>query len=61
MNLEDMTDDQLLQRAAHALRLVETYPIGSIQRSIQWAVYEDAKAELDNRLLRHVIRRLRER
>jgi hypothetical protein len=35
--------------------------MGSTARSMQWAVYEDAKAELDMRLLGHVLRKLRER
>lgn len=58
---EDMTDEQVLERAAAALEKVNRSPLPSIQRSVQWAVYEQAKAELDVRLLRHVLRRRRER
>jgi hypothetical protein len=56
-----LTDDQVLARAAQALKKVNAYPPGSVQRSVQWAVYEQAKAELDRRLYSHVLRKLRER
>jgi hypothetical protein len=56
-----MTDEQVLARAAKALKKVQELPIGGAARSMQWAVYEDAKAELDLRLCRHVLRKIRER
>lgn len=58
---EGLTDEQVLARATAALRKVNAYPMGSTQRSMQWAVYEDVKAELDMRLLGHVLRKIRER
>jgi len=56
-----MDDEQVLERAATALRKVQEHPVGSAARSMQWAVYEDAKAELDLRLCRHVLRKIRDR
>lgn len=58
---EDMTDEQVLARAAAALTKVSDYPVGSVERSIQWSVYESAKAELDLRMYGHILRKLRER
>jgi len=54
-----MTDIQVLARAAAALRKVPELPVGSIQRGLQWALYESARAELDRRLFLHVAARLR--
>lgn len=56
---EDMTDEQVLARAARYLRKVNALPIGSTARSIQWAAYEAAKAELDRRVMRHVRAKIR--
>lgn len=58
---DGMTDKQLLIRAAEALKKVQQLPIRSAARSKQWAVYEDAKAELDIRMMRHILQRLEER
>lgn len=58
---EGLTDEQVLARAAAALRKVNASPPGTPQRSMQWAVYEDVKAELDLRLFSHVLRKIRER
>lgn len=58
---EGMSDTQVLARAARALRNVQDYPVGSVQRATHWAVYSEAKAELDRRLLDHMVRKLRER
>lgn len=58
---DGLADEQVLARAAEALKKVNAYVPGSVQRSVQWAVYEQAKAELDLRMLRHVLRRIRER
>ena len=57
---QDLPDDQVLARAAEALRQVNGLPPGSIERSMQWAVYESAKAELDLRLFAYVTRKMRE-
>lgn len=54
--LSGMPDEEVIERARSALLKVNSYPVGSIQRSVQWAVYEQAKAELEARLLRHVLR-----
>jgi hypothetical protein len=56
----DMNDEQVLGIAAQALRRVQGYPVGSLQRAIMWARYEAAKAELDIRLYTHVVRKLKE-
>jgi hypothetical protein len=56
---DGLTDEQVLARCVQALKKVEDYPVGSIQRSIQWAAYDQAKAELDLRFYAHVIRKLR--
>jgi hypothetical protein len=53
-----MTDVQVLARVAAALRKVPEFPVGSIQRGLQWALYESAKAELDQRMFLHVAARL---
>lgn len=58
---EGMSPEQLIARAAAALKMVRELPLNSVGRAIQWAVYEDAKAELDLRLYRHVIGKLQER
>ena len=50
-----MTDEQVLARAAKALRKVPQLPLGSIERAIQWAAFESAKAELDRRMVAHVL------
>jgi hypothetical protein len=55
-----MTDEQVLARAAKALRKAATLPTGSIERAIQWAVYDSAKAELDRRLFLHVVAKITE-
>lgn len=55
-----MTDAQVLARAAGALRKIPDLPVGSVQRGIQWALYESAKAELDRRLFLHVAGHLRQ-
>jgi hypothetical protein len=58
---EELTDEQVLERATRALKMVQEHPVGSTARSMQWAVYENAKAELDMRFMGHVLRKLRER
>jgi hypothetical protein len=56
-----LTDEQVLARAQQALGKVNSYPLGSVQRAMQWAVYTEAKTELDLRLWGFMTRRLRER
>lgn len=58
---EGMTDEQVLARAAKALRRVNRLAMGSTERAIQWAVFEAAKAELDLRMARHILAKLQER
>jgi hypothetical protein len=58
---DGMTDEQVLARGRAALRLVQAAGVGSVGRAIQWAVYEDARAELNRRLYAHVAGRMRER
>ena len=36
-----MTDQEVLARAAAALLKVTTFPVRSVQRSIQWSVFEE--------------------
>jgi hypothetical protein len=50
-----LTDDEVLKRAAKALRKWSTLPIGTIERSIQRAVFDSAMAELDRRAIAHVV------
>jgi hypothetical protein len=52
---DGMTDEDVLARAARALRRVDALLPGSVERSIQWSVYDSAKAELDRRFVRHVL------
>lgn len=46
---ENLSEWELLGKAAAALKRVESLPVGSTMRAIQWAVYESYKAELDQR------------
>ena len=52
---EELNEWELLGRAAAALRKVEAAPVGSAVRAIQWAVYDQYKAELDQRALQAVV------
>lgn len=58
MAYEGMTDAQVLQRAATALRKVTGYPIGSVERSVQWGIYESCAGELDRRAVAHALARM---
>lgn len=51
----DLTDAEVLARAAKALRKVHAAPVGSTVRALQWGVFESAKAELDLRMARHIL------
>ena len=57
---DGLTDVQVLDRAKAALRRVHAAPLPSLERSVQWALYEQAKAELDMRLYRHTLRKIEE-
>jgi hypothetical protein len=57
---EDLTDEQVLKRAAVALKKVTGYPVGSLQRAVQWGIYESCAAELDRRALSHALARIRQ-
>lgn len=56
---DGLTDEQILKRAAAALRSVTALPLGSAGRAVKWSAYEAAKAELDLRLYAHIMRKLR--
>ena len=50
-----MEDEQVLARAAGALERAKALPVGSVQRAIQWAVFDSAMMELDRRAMRHIL------
>lgn len=56
MALEDLSEWELLGKAAAALKRVEAAPLGSTARAIAWASYETVKAELDRRAMAEVQR-----
>lgn len=58
---DGVDDYEVLERAKAALRRVHVARIGSIERSVQWAIYEQAKAELDVRAYRHILRKIHEK
>ena len=57
---DGLDDSRVLERAIEALRRVHAAPLPSLERSVQWAVYEQAKAELDVRMYRHTLAKIRE-
>lgn len=57
---EGLTDVQVLDRAKAALRRVHAASLPSLERTMQWALYEQAKAELDLRMYRHTLRKIEE-
>lgn len=54
----NLTDEQVLQRAAQALITAAKLPPGT-GRDFQMALYDSAKSELDRRLAEHVLTGLR--
>lgn len=54
----NLTDEEVLAKAAAALRKVHAAPPGSPVRTLQWVVFESAKAELDLRMARHILAEL---
>lgn len=57
---DGLDDVQVLERAKAALRRVHAAPLLSLERSVQWAVYEQAKAELDMRLYHFTLAKIQE-
>lgn len=57
----NLTDVEVLDRACEALRKVQAYPVGSVERAVRWMIYEAAKGELDLRLARHILAKLEDR
>ena len=57
---EGLDDAQVLERAKEALTRVHAAPLPSRERSVQWAAYEQAKAELDLRMYQHTLRKIQE-
>jgi hypothetical protein len=55
-----MTDEQVLARACKACKKASRLPPGSIERTIQWAVFDGAMAELDQRAFRHILGKLKD-
>lgn len=51
----NLTDAEVLARAAKALRKVHAAPLNSTERALQWGVFESAKAELDLRMAQHIL------
>ena len=47
--LEQMTEDELLERARKAMLRAAALPPGSLGRSVQWAVFDAAMGELRGR------------
>lgn len=57
---DGLDDVQVLERAKAALRRVHTAPLASVERSEQWSVLEQAKAELDVRFYLGILWKLHE-
>jgi hypothetical protein len=57
---EAMTDEEVAMRACTALRKTAALPLGGAQRSVQWAVFDGAIAELERRAARNAVARLRD-
>lgn len=53
-----MTDEQVLTRAREACKKASALPPGSIERPIQWAVFDGAMAELNRRAIRQILVKL---
>jgi L-ribulose-5-phosphate 3-epimerase UlaE len=51
---ESMSEDVLIERARNAMNRAVVLPVGSLGRSIQWAVFDTYMAELDRRAVRFV-------
>lgn len=47
----EMTEDELLARARKAMLRASALPAGSLERSVQWAVYDRYAGELRRRVV----------
>src|SRR5260370_480249 len=56
--LDELGEDELLERARKAMRRAATLPVGSVGRAVQWAAFDSVMAELDRRAIRFVLSRL---
>lgn len=56
----EMSDEEVLARAGTACKKASALPPGSIERTIQWAVFDGAMAELDQRAFRHILGKLKD-
>ena len=57
---ERMSEDELIERARNAMNRASALPVGSLGRSIQWAVFDTLMAELDRRAVRFVLSKLQQ-
>jgi hypothetical protein len=55
--LKQMTEDELLERARKALLRAVQLPRGSLERSVQWGVYDMYADELRRRAVRFLARK----
>lgn len=55
---ESMSEDDLIERARSAMNRAAALPVGSLGRSIQWAVFDTYMAELDRRAVRFVLSKM---
>lgn len=55
--LEGMTDEEVLMRATKAFARASELRPGSIQRAIQWGLFDSAMAEMNRRLMQHIERK----
>jgi hypothetical protein len=55
--LDQMTEDELLERANKALVRAALLPRGSLGRAVQWGVYDTYAGELRRRALRFLARK----
>ena len=55
---ENMSEDELIVHARKAMNRAASLPVGSLGRSIQWAVFDTYMAELDRRAVRFVLSKM---
>ena len=51
---ENMSEDVLIERARNAMNRAVVLPVGSLGRSIQWAIFDTYMSELNRRAVRFV-------
>lgn len=54
----EQSEDELIERARNAMIRAAALPVGSLGRSIQWAVFDSYMAELDRRTVRFVLSKM---